>query len=286
MFEFSSFMIPWNSIFYLLSGSAIVGTVCMLGLAVTAQNKFVSQEISTGTGVFWKGLVVTAALSMVLVMLLQTVANFAFEMAFAGGSSSAIMARTGAVASRNRVAIVVLVTTILVGGGYAFSMVEASLPTHIIAFIVGVGFLEEAAKALAAILIYNLFFKNKSYVKKPLSPFLIAGLGFGIGEGFHYFSTYNMYDLGLWIYLVRALWCVPLHASWTVVGGYRIYKSFGGIPVFDNLKSDDYWKLLRCLMPVMILHGFYNGFSVHDNPLSWVVGIGSIIWGGSILFKK
>jgi RsiW-degrading membrane proteinase PrsW (M82 family) len=283
MIEFSSFMIPWNAIFSILSGSAFIATIAMAFLLFKAQSKLVAQDPHCTPETFWTGLVITGICSIVLVLVLQVVANFAFNLAFSGENTGRTM-QAGAQISRNRGGLVVLVLTLLVGGGYAFSFVEASLLTHIFSCTIGIGFLEEAAKCLSALIIFGMFYQDKGY-RHSLAPFVIAGLGFGAGEAFHYFATYNLYEMGFGIYLIRAWWCVALHAAWTLIVGDRVIRAFNGIPNLDKLTGDDYWKLLGCLAPSMLMHGFYNAFCFHNIPLSWIVGIGSLIWGFAILNK-
>jgi RsiW-degrading membrane proteinase PrsW (M82 family) len=283
MIEFSSFMIPWNAIFSILSGSAFIATIAMAFLLFKAQSKLVAQDPHCTSETFWTGLVVTAICSIVLVLILQVVANYAFNVAF-DGDNMGEKAQVGAQFSKNPRSFAVLIVTLLVGGGYAFSFVEASLITHIFSCTIGIGFLEEAAKAFSAIIIFSMFYKGNGY-RHSLAPFVIAGLGFGAGEALHYFATYNLNEMGFGIYLVRAWWCVALHAAWTLIVGDFIIRAFNGIPSIDQLSGDDYGKLIGCLLPSMVMHGFYNAFCFHNIPLSWVVGIGSLIWGFSLLNK-
>ncbi len=55
------------------------------------------------------------------------------------------------------------------------------------------------------------------------------------------------------------------------------------IPDVSALKQDDYFSLLGAAMPSIVLHGIYDAFCFHDIPLSWGVGIVSLVWGFSIL---
>ena len=284
MMEFSSFMVPWNAIFSIFSGSSLVAIAAMFFLITKAKNKLSAQDNQCTNETFWGGLIITGICSIIAVLLLQVVANFAFEAAFAGGAYSRGAVGVARGASHSKGGLAILVLTLLVGGGYAFSFVEASLLTHIASCTIGIGVLEEGCKCAAALIVFKLFYQPKG-IKYSLSPFVIAGLGFGAGEAFHYFATYNLIESGFMIYIVRAWWCVPLHAAWALIAGERIIRKFSGVPDISNLKSDDYWSLLGCLIPSILLHGFYDAFCFHNIPLSWVVGIGSLIWGLVILGK-
>jgi RsiW-degrading membrane proteinase PrsW (M82 family) len=283
MMEFSSFMVPWNAIFSIFSGSSLIASVALFFLISKAKGKLALQDIHCTADTFWGGLIVTGLCSIIAVLLLQVVANTAFNMAFAGEYSTTTL-RAGAGIARNKGALAILVVTLLIGGGYAFSFVDASLMTHMASCTIGIGVLEEGAKCIAALLVFSMFYKGKG-IRYSLSPFVIAGLGFGGGEALHYFATYNLIESGFMTYIIRAWWCVPLHAAWAIIAGERIIRSFQGVPSLDALKGDDYWKLLGCLLPSIILHGVYDAFCFHNIPLSWVVGIASLIWGFKILSK-
>lgn len=281
MMEFSSFMVPWNAIFSIFSGSSLIASAALFFLITKSKGKLALQDQYCTAETFWGGILITGISSIIAVLLLQSVANFAFNLAFAGEYSSSTL-RAGAQIGRNKGALAVLVVTLIIGGGYAFSFVEASFLTHLVSCTVGIGFLEEVAKCVAALVVFSIFYKAKN-IRYSLSPFVIAGLGFGGGEALHYFATYNLIESGFWIYIVRAWWCVPLHAAWAIIAGERIVRSFQGIPT--DIKGDDYWKLLGCLLPSIVLHGVYDAFCFHGIFLSWVVGIVSLIWGFSILSK-
>ena len=142
--------------------------------------------------------------------------------------------------------------------------------------------LEESCKTFAALVLFTNFYRQHGF-RYSLTPFVVAGLGFGGGEALHYFAAYNLMESGFTMYLVRAWWCVPLHAAWALITGDRIVRSFNGIPDVGTLKRDDYFALLGAAMPSIVLHGFYDAFCFHDIPLSWGIGIVSLIWGFSIL---
>jgi RsiW-degrading membrane proteinase PrsW (M82 family) len=133
------------------------------------------------------------------------------------------------VLSHSAPGITILFITLLIGGGYAFSNVDASLFTHLISCTVGIGVLEESCKCFAALMVFNSFYR-KSGRKCSIVPFAIAGLGFGGGEALHYFAAYNAMGSSLFTYFVRAWWCVPLHTAWALILGARVCRTFSEVP--------------------------------------------------------
>lgn len=282
MWEFSSFMIPWNTIFSIFSWNSLIASATLIFLITKCKGKLALQDQYCTGEAFWGGLMVAGISSIIAVLIFQKVANSAFNLALAGDFSSLGIRKSAPHILRNKKALAGLVITLIIGGGYAFSWVDASLLTHMVSCTVGIGVLEEAAKCATALVVFGMFYKARG-IRYSLSPFVIAGLGFGGGEALHYFAAYNLMESGFWIYIVRTWWCVPLHAAWAIIAGERIVRSFQGIPT--DLKYGDYWKLLGCLIPSIVLHGVYDAFCFHEIFLSWIVGIASLIWGFYILSK-
>jgi len=284
MIEFSSFLFPWNAIFSIFSRSALFASIAMFALLWKAQGILAARDVHSTAYTFWGGLLITGIFSIVAVFFLQVFANHIFVEIFVEKSPMSILKELkGAI--RCRWTWATLAVMFVVGGGYAFSDVEAPLLAHIASCTAGIGVLEEAAKSAAALMVFALFYRSKGG-QPSLIPFVIAGLAFGAGEAIHYFAAYNLSGSSFIIYIGRAWWCVPLHAAWAIIAGERIMRSFNGIPSFDSFAGSDYWPALRCLLPSIVLHGVYNAFCLHGIPLSWLVGIGSIIWGGRILAKS
>ena len=277
-------MVPWNAIFGLFSGSSFVAMAALAFLLTKSQGKLFALDPRCTNETFWTSLVVTGICSIILVLVLQSVANFAFNIAFAGGAYTRGAASLARGLEHSKGGVAILVVTILIGGGYAFSFADVSLPTHLVSCTIGIGVLEESAKCFAALLVFADFYRKQGF-RYSLTPFVIAGLGFGGGEALHYFGTYNLIESGFATYIIRAWWCVPLHAAWALIAGERIVRRFNGIPDIEKLKGDDYATLFGCLFPSIVLHGVYDAFCFHDIFLSWGVGIASLVWGFSILAR-
>jgi len=284
MMEYSSFMVPWNAIFGLFSGSAVVAMVALAFLLNKSQGKLLTLDPHCTNETFWTSLIVTGICSIILVLILQVVANFAFNIAFAGGAYTRGTIQLARSLEHSKGGLAILVVTILVGGGYAFSFADVSFTTHLFSCTIGIGFLEESAKCLAALLVFAGFYRQHGF-RYSLTPFVVAGLGFGGGEALHYFGTYNMIESGFATYIIRAWWCVPLHAAWALIAGERIVRRFNGVPDIGKLKGNDYVALVGCLFPSIALHGVYDAFCFHDIFLSWGVGIASLVWAFSILAR-
>ena len=128
---------------------------------------------------------------------------------------------------------VVLAVLDLVGYGYASSEEDLSLGEHIHSYTVGVGLAEESAKLIVALLLFEVFilagssrlFRVERALRIPtfcgtrLIAFVLAGFGFGAIEPVLYFGSYAAASSGVGIYVLRSLFCVMLHTSWTLMVG-------------------------------------------------------------------
>jgi hypothetical protein len=83
--------------------------------------------------------------------------------------------------------LAILVVTILIDGGYAFSFADVSFPAHVVSCNIGIGVLEESAKCFAALLVFAGFYRQHGF-RYSLTPLVIAVLGFGGGEALHYLA--------------------------------------------------------------------------------------------------
>jgi hypothetical protein len=178
---------------------------------------------------------------------------------------------------------VVLIVLLSIGAGYAFTGMELPFLFHAIAYSTGVGLPEEFTKAVAGcVILYNVLPQNTdnpTTQPRVLLAFGLAGLGFGAVEALKYFGIYAMTDQELAIYFVRALWCVPLHAAWTVIAGSFFIRHCpaSGAEFLKNLWPN-LGKLLLACIPAILLHGVYDAMCVHNIAFCWVVGAASIFW--------
>ncbi len=170
----------------------------------------------------------------------------------------------------------------LIGGGYAFTAIQLPLWGHMIAFTVGVGITEELCKLLAVSVLLMpslMIFRCRA----SLLPYVMAGLAFGVGESFIYFSSYSDAGLDVTIYLIRAIWCVTLHICWTVIVGKLIIDTLKETPTPEEFFSSKFFDVLLLILPAAALHGIYDAFCMHDNLIGGlIVGMISIGWAFEI----
>ncbi len=122
----------------------------------------------------------------------------------------------GAVAKNKAglVAIVICILLLVIGAGYAFTVLKLGFWGSFAAMTAGVALPEELTKAAAGLLVLYMVFDTKplseiQFRRAILAAFGIAGLGFGAGEALKYFGVYAHEDAGLFWYGVRAVWVLP-----------------------------------------------------------------------------
>ena len=146
-----------------------------------------------------------------------------------------------------------LLTLFVIGAGYAFTEIKLSLFSQFLAMSAGVGLPEEVAKSSVGLLIVLWVAKSKGvYDQKVqqcacpsfassrlviLGCFTASGLGFGMGEALKYFSYYASHDLGFYAFLLRALWCVPLHGAWCMLSGICFYQLRRATALFTDSRN-------------------------------------------------
>ena len=184
-------------------------------------------------------------------------------------------------ASKNKagpVVIVVGVLLLVVGAGYAFTLLKLGFWGSFAAMSAGVALPEELTKAAAGLLVLYMVFDTKSlseiqFRRTVLAAFGIAGLGFGAGEALKYFGAYAHEDAGVFWYVVRAVWCVTLHGAWTLIIGAMLATSLPQDPkALENKKADTFGMLLGASVPTAIAHGLYNTCCEHEEVLWMIVG--------------
>lgn len=183
------------------------------------------------------------------------------------------------------VLIAVFAFLMLIGGGYAFTAIDLPLWGHMIAFTVGVGITEELCKLLAVsvLLLPSLMLFR---CRASLLPYVMAGLAFGVGESFIYFKSYSDGGADVAIYLIRAIWCVTLHVCWTVIVGRLIIDKLKATPTPEEFITGKFFDVLLLILPAAALHGIYDAFCIHGNPLgALVTGMVTIGWAFEIFTK-
>jgi hypothetical protein len=195
-------------------------------------------------------------------------------------------------ARRNRAAQIVLVLALLllvVGAGYAFTLLRLSFLGHLAAFSAGVALPEELTKALAGLMILYGVLDTKQmpipeFRRWVFSAFAIAGLGFGAGEALGYFGAYARNDVTVIWYAVRATWCVVLHGAWTLlVGGLLSERLPQDFRVVQSGWKDGFLVLLVACLPSVLLHGLYDACCLHGEVWPWIIGALSLAIALAIL---
>jgi len=176
------------------------------------------------------------------------------------------------------VVLVVVSLALIIGAGYACTLLQLGFWGSFAAMSAGVALPEELTKAAAGLLILYLLFDTKSlsqvqFRRAVLAAFGIAGLGFGAGEALKYFGTYAQQDADIFWYGVRAVWCVTLHGAWTLLVGAMLTSFLSQDPTsLRNKKAATFYMLLLASILTAIAHGLYNTFCMQDSDIAWVVG--------------
>ena len=148
-------------------------------------------------------------------------------------------------------------------------------------FTFGVGLCEELCKALP-VAFYLTRPGNRTFREVCLVG-LASGVGFGVSEGITYSSEYYNGIHDPWIYVIRFLSCVSLHAIWA-----------GGVALL-MYRNQDYlgwaWEsvfffVVYYLLMAMILHGVYDTLLKQDHELLAVLSaLVSFAWFQWILSR-
>ena len=144
-------------------------------------------------------------------------------------------------------------------------------------FTFGVGLCEELCKALPVA--YYLSGPEKRTLREVCIVGLASGVGFGVSEGITYSSEYYNGIQDIWIYVIRFLSCVSLHAIWAGGVALLMYRNH------DYLEWS--WEavfgfVVYYLLAAMILHRVYDTLLKQDHELlavlSALVSFGWFQW--------
>lgn len=140
-------------------------------------------------------------------------------------------------------------------------------------FVCGVGLCEEVCKALPIAFYLN---SEKTSWRGACLVGLASGIGFGISEGISYSADYYNGISGGWIYVVRFVSCVGLHALWAGAIGIVMYHN-------QDYVSEFSWEsvfgfIAHYLLIAMVLHGVYDTFLKKDMEL-WALLTAGISFG-------
>lgn len=154
---------------------------------------------------------------------------------------------------------------------------ESGFLSSFFGFTFGVGLCEELCKALPVA--FYLSGPEKRTLREVCIVGLASGVGFGISEGITYSSQYYNGIQDIWIYVIRFLSCVSLHAIWAGGVALLIYRNH------DYLEWS--WEamfgfVVYYLLAAMILHGVYDTLLKQDHELlavlSALVSFGWFQW--------
>ncbi len=164
----------------------------------------------------------------------------------------------------------------LVGWGYSRSLQPAAFEEHLLSFTLGVGLLEELVKGCAGLFFAGVLFGEhgrwERSARQLALAFMAAGLSFGAGEAIFYFQAYSGMNSEPSFYLLRAVWCVLLHGSWSFLTAMLLYALRFDPDGGTDSETDSVAKFVGGCLPAALLHGFYDACCMHSVAALWVVG--------------
>lgn len=157
-------------------------------------------------------------------------------------------------------AIIALIMLLLLFIGLSYSMAldeDVGIIGSFFGFTFGVGLCEEICKALPLLVFYH--FDNKQSWRGAFLWGLASGTGFGISEGVMYSQDFYNGISGSWIYVVRFISCVALHAIWSGSVGISINQRQHLLKDEETEGWPSYLLNVLILIAVpMVLHGLYD----------------------------
>jgi RsiW-degrading membrane proteinase PrsW (M82 family) len=142
----------------------------------------------------------------------------------------------------------------LIGQSYKLALTDHGFLVSFLGFTAGVGFCEEACKALPLIFLAR---RGIGSWRTAMLWGLLSGAGFGVSEAITYCSDYYNGICGPQIYAVRFISCVGLHAMWAAAVGITIFRKQ---EIFQEETHPLVWifSTLQVVIVPMILHGLYD----------------------------
>ena len=168
---------------------------------------------------------------------------------------------------------------------------ENGILLSFVGFTCGVGFCEEAAKAIPLLWAYR---KGKRLDwRGSVICGLASGVGFGVAEGVQYASDYYNGVSPFSTYVMRFVSCVALHAVWSGSVGITIFKYRRAVSkainaiMYGDIKEQDFdweeivWPTVQVLGVAIVLHGLYDTLLTQQMILpALVVALVSFAWLG------
>ncbi len=187
-------------------------------------------------------------------------------------------ATQGAVVRGRGIAVLLYLIVQFIGFSYRCALEEGNgFVSSFFGFTFGVGLCEELCKAVPVA--FYLSGPEKRSLREVCIVGLASGVGFGVSEGITYSSEYYNGIQDIWIYVIRFLSCVSLHAIWAGGVALLMYRNH------DYLEWS--WEavfgfVVYYLLAAMILHGVYDTLLKQDHELlavlSALVSFGWFQW--------
>ena len=178
---------------------------------------------------------------------------------------------------RGRGAITLLLDLVwLIGQSYRMALGEHGFVLSFLGFTAGVGFCEEACKALP--LLIKAKGSGFSSWRSALLWGLVSGIGFGVSEGITYSTDYYNGISGADAYIIRFVSCVGLHGIWAAAVAITIFRRQDHFRFVSSI-YDWLWQTLLAVIVPMVLHGLYDTLLKQDYEVwALVVAIASFGW--------
>jgi RsiW-degrading membrane proteinase PrsW (M82 family) len=163
----------------------------------------------------------------------------------------------------------------LIGQSYRMALGDHGFILSFLGFTAGVGFCEEAIKALP--IIVKARGSGFETWRSAMLWGLISGVGFGVSEGITYSTDYYNGISAADAYVVRFVSCVGLHAIWAAAVGIMVFRRQdffrGEMHVLEWLG-----RTLQVVIVPMVLHGLYDTLLKQDHE-AWALAIALISFG-------
>ena len=244
-------------------GFAAVSAVTFWSLIQT----FFPRNTSRPRHLFYVGFF-TGTAGIVLLLIVQGIADMTRGWIPIPGAGMAVH---GVIGFGGAVGSLIIWAFKLIAGSYDAALdPNANFFVSAFGFMVGVGLLEEAIKAIP-LLWYTNSVGNLSWRAMILWG-LASGIGFGVSEGISYSVHFYNGILGPDIYVMRFVSCVALHAIWSASVAVFIYQQRELVEAAVTP-----WEWINAAFTVVIVSTFLHG--LYDTMMKKELVIGGIFIG-------
>lgn len=182
----------------------------------------------------------------------------------------------GPIIPRSIVGIVILILQ-LIGFSYRAALDPSNgFILSMLGFTFGVGLCEEACKSMPLLFMAR---RKETLDARGLALLgLATGIGFGVSEGITYARDHYNGMLGGWVYVVRFVSCVALHAVWSSSSALVLWRSQADIDAVGRW-YDWFLPVLKIVGISMVFHGLYDTCLKRDYDLvAFLAGVASFAW--------